>query len=309
MGKLRVEIVTPVHNRREITLQCLRSLARIDSAGLDIHTIVVDDGSTDGTAEAIREQFPEVEIVFGDGNLWYTAATNRGFEAALKHDPDYVLAINDDAVFDEKFLQYLIETAERYAPAVVGGLLILWDTPHKIFQIAPVWKTLEGGWFHWIQQTVWTIPQKAWQVDLIVGNCVLYPAKALREVGLMNEKRFPNYGDAEHTPRMRRNGWRLLIEPRARVFCQPNNIPPSISQMSWRKKADALWFDMKNTHNLRRRLNANLDGAPNKLTGAAAFLIFMTRVFLKKNTEKISARNSQPEPPLSEVFAESVVKD
>ena len=87
----RVEIITPVHNRRDITLQCLKSLARINSNALDIHIIIVDDGSTDGTSEAISANYPQVEIIKGDGNLWFTAGTNRGIEAALKHNPDYIL--------------------------------------------------------------------------------------------------------------------------------------------------------------------------------------------------------------------------
>src|SRR5436190_255750 len=97
---IRVGIVAPVHNRREITLQCLKSLSRIDSAGLDVHAVIVDDGSTDGTSDGIREQFPSVELIEGDGNLWFTEGTNVGIRAALKHDPKYLLLINDDEVFD-----------------------------------------------------------------------------------------------------------------------------------------------------------------------------------------------------------------
>jgi GT2 family glycosyltransferase len=84
MKTRKIEIVTPVHNRREETLQCLRSLARAESSGLDLHVIIVDDGSTDGTAEAVATQFPDVEIIRGDGSLWYTAGTNRGIQAALR---------------------------------------------------------------------------------------------------------------------------------------------------------------------------------------------------------------------------------
>ncbi len=69
---IRVEIVTPVHNRKATTLQCLKSLSRIDAEGLDIHVVVVDDGSTDGTGDAIRAEYPEVEVVRGDGSLWVT---------------------------------------------------------------------------------------------------------------------------------------------------------------------------------------------------------------------------------------------
>ena len=226
--KTSVAIVTPVHNRRELTLLCLRSLERIDRTGLDIYTIVVDDGSSDGTAEAIRREFPSVELIAGNGDLWFTEGTNVGIRVALEKEVDYVLMINNDQVFDADFLQAMIGTARAHARSVVGPLLLLWDAPHRLFQTAPVWNTWLGGWRHWYGQTVWTVPDRPWEVELIVGNCVLVPSEALRECGLMDAKHFPNFGDAEFTPRLRRKGWRLLIEPRARVFCQPNDLPPRV---------------------------------------------------------------------------------
>ena len=161
---IRVEIVAPVHNRRDITLQCLRSLARLNTEGLDVHIVIVDDGSTDGTSDAIRRDFPDVELVAGSGDLWFTEGTNVGVRAALKHDPKYILTINDDAVFDVDFLRYMVETAENNERSVVGSLLLLWDTPHRLFQVAPVWDTWAGGWRHWHNQTIWTIPEKPWKV-------------------------------------------------------------------------------------------------------------------------------------------------
>ena len=177
--RIRVEIVAPVHNRKDITLKCLKSLSRLNTTGLDVHVVIVDDGSSDGTSEAIAAQFPEVEVVQGDGNLWYTEGTNVGVRAGLKHDPAFVLMINDDAVFDQDFLVFMVETARKHERSIVGSLLMLWDTPHKLFQIAPVWDTWYGDWRHWSQQTVWTVPNKPWNVDLIVGNCVLVPSGRL----------------------------------------------------------------------------------------------------------------------------------
>ena len=302
----RVEIVTPVHNRREITLQCLRSCARIEKVGLDVHIIIVDDGSTDGTGEAIKKEFPDVELIKGDGNLWFTEGTNVGVRAALRHNPDYVLMINDDQVFDSKFLQYMVETAEKYPRSITGSLLLLWDTPHKLFQIAPVWNTWQGGWQHSEQQTIWTIPKKPWQVDLIVGNCLLVPIKALQEAGLMNSKRYPNFGDAEYTPRLKKKGWQLLIEPRARVFCQPNAVPPKITKMPLKQKIDALFGNLGNGHNLKRRFYSHIDSAPTKFQGLIAFGMFFARIAWQKVSGSYQLKK---EVEFVERFADLVVKD
>lgn len=306
-GLKRIEIVFPCHNRRQLTTQCLRSLTRIDRTGLDVHIVVVDDGSTDGTADAIRAEFPETEVIAGDGSLWFTEGTNVGIRAALKYAPDYVLLINDDQVFDSNAVRAMVECAERHPRSVVGSLLLLWDTPHKLFQTAPVWSTRLGGWRHWQNQTVWTIPQLPWKVDIIVGNCVLFPAAAMQEAGLMNSKRYPNFGDAEYTPRLRKLGWQLLIEPRARVFCQPNTLPPRIKGMNLRKMFSALFVDLGNVHNLRRRLYANMDSAPSKLQGLAAFAMFIFNAVSGGGPERMTSESGPAEPPLSETFSSAVV--
>jgi GT2 family glycosyltransferase len=306
--KIKVEIVTPVHNRKELTLQCLRSIARLNNEKINIHTVIVDDGSTDGTVEAIEREFPDVQIYKGDGNLWFTEGTNVGVREALKNNPDYILMINDDQVFDADSVQFMVETAEKYPRSIVGSLLLLWDTPHKLFQVSPEWNTWTGGWRHWYQQTIWTIPDKPWEVDLIVGNCVLIPVEAINELGLMDSERYPNFGDAEYTPRLRKKGWKLLIDPRARVFCQPNDIPAKVSKMTFREKFDALFVDLRHIQNIRRRLYTNLDGAPNKFVGLVSFFIFFFRLLLRKNAEG-EWIHTQTEKPLSETFSKAVVKD
>lgn len=304
--KIKVGVVTPVHNRRDLTLLCLRSLARAENENLEIHTVIVDDGSTDGTSEAIEAEFPKVEVIRADGNLWFTEGTNVGVRAALKHDLDYVLMINDDQVFDARFLEYMVETAEKNPRSVVGSLLLLWDTPHKLFQVASSWETWQGGWQLWDEQTIWTIPKKPWEVDIIVGNCVLVPVAAIQAEGLMNSQRYPNFGDAEYTPRLRKKGWRLLIEPRARVFCQPNAIPKSLRNLSLREKADALFFNLGHVKNVRRRFYAYLDTAPSKWQGVIGFVMFWSRI---GKAALFGAPPNKAEPEFSMKFADAVIKD
>lgn len=305
---IKVEVVTPVYNRREETLQCLRSIGRSNLTGVNLHVIVVDDGSTDGTAEAIRSAFPEVEIVEGDGNLWYTAGTNRGLSAALRHDPKYILAINNDQIFDENCIRKMIECAERHPRTVVGSLLLNWETPHRLFQVSPRFELWSGGFRHWHKQTVWTVPDKAWEVELIVGNCILYPTAAVREVGLMDEKNLVQYGDAEYTPRMRRKGWRLLIEPKARAFCKPNDLVTGFRSLSSSDKLKQLLFQPTGPYSLRRRLNMSLGSAPNRLKGLLAVPIFFLRLAFGRNIEGNWAL-AQDEKPLSETFSGAVVND
>lgn len=278
---VRVVAVAPVHNRRDTTLRWLRALSGVDRSGLDLACIVVDDGSTDGTADAIRNDFPAVEIVPGDGTLWYTAGTNRGIEAALAREPDYVLAMNDDTAPDRAFLASLVRTAERNPRSVVGALLLLRGEPGRVVQVGAEWGVRWGGWRHWLQQNVDTVPQEPFDVQILVGNCVLFPADALRECGLMDERHLPHHGDAELTPRMRRAGWRLLVDPGARVTCDPGRTYPSLSTLPVREIWRHLIVDRTSQHNLRTRAFTNWRVAPTRAQGIAATAVFVTRFALR----------------------------
>jgi GT2 family glycosyltransferase len=298
-GTRKIAIVAAVRDRREITLQCLRSLDRIDKTGLVIERIIVDDGSTDGTADAVSNGFQDVHIIGGSGDLWCSGAVNLGVEHALTTGADYVLVINDDTVFDASFLQRMVATAETNPRTVVGGLLLLWDQPHRVFQIAPRWETLHGGWRHFFEQTVWTVPEEPFRVDTIVGNCTLFPAEAFREAGLFATKWLPQYGDAEFAPRLRKKGWQLLIQPRARVFNQPNELPPKLSEMSFPELYDVLWKHYNHPHNLRNRFMMYWLGAPTKLHGLAGFFVYLMRLGLQALGIRFRTR---PERPLREEY-------
>lgn len=302
MPTVKIEVVTPVHNRRELTLGFLRSLMSADLKDIDLHVIVVDDGSTDGTAEAVLAEFPSVQIIAGDGNLWYTGGMNAGIKAALEHDPDFVLGVNNDSQFEPEFLQHMLETARKTTRSVVGAVLVDWEDKKRVFQVGSQWRLGWGGLRHWIQQSLDTLPRSPFNVELIVGNCLLIPTAAIHEVGLMDAIRFPQYGDAEYTSRMRRAGWQLLIDPRAHVYCKPNDAPPRLSQMPVGKALRSLFLDPHHPHSLRRRLNTTIATAPSVPRGYAAFVVFFIRYLAGRNFERGWAAK-QKEPPLSEIYA------
>ena len=86
-------IIIPVHNRKQLTINCLRCLERQTEKRFQI--VVIDDGSNDGTSEAISEEFPDVHLINGDGTLWWAEATNVGVKYAIQK-ADYVITLNDD---------------------------------------------------------------------------------------------------------------------------------------------------------------------------------------------------------------------
>lgn len=89
-----IYIVIPVFNRKHFTRECLKSLQR--QTNQEFKAVVVDDGSTDGTADMLRAEFPEVDVLFGDGGLFWTASVNMGIRHALKAGADYVMTLNND---------------------------------------------------------------------------------------------------------------------------------------------------------------------------------------------------------------------
>jgi hypothetical protein len=118
----------------------------------------------------------------------------------------------------------------------------------------------------------------------------------------MDEKRLPQFGDAEYTPRMRRRGWRLLIEPRARAFCEPNIHPSGFRHLPIKTQFHELFLKPTGPYSIQRRLYSNLAGAPNRLLGLLAFPVTLMWLLLGKNPEGRSAL-AEMEPPLSKEFS------
>jgi GT2 family glycosyltransferase len=281
-GEIKVALIIPVFNRRETTLQALRSLSNIDTAGFCIQIYVVDDGSTDGTSEAIREHFPDVRLIRGDGTLHYAGGTNRGITAALSCEPNYIITANDDSVFHENFIQRLVNTAATNPRSVVGALLLRWNEPHKVFQIGQVWRTWGGGWQMFDDMTAFSVPQTPFEVECIVGNCLLLPAEAIKECGLMDELKFPyGWGDAQYLARIRKAGWKLLIDPKAYVWCEPNAYPPPLHTIPVRESLRVLFVDQRHPLNLKRQFWARWESAPTKFQAALAFIVYCFQLVAK----------------------------
>lgn len=118
-----VVAILTVHNRREKTLHALMRLYAVPlPIGYNLDVFLTDDGCTDGTAEAVREQFPQVHILSGDGTLFWNRGMRKAWEAASANNPEFYLWLNDDTyLFDNALTVLLNASTEKNDRAIILG--------------------------------------------------------------------------------------------------------------------------------------------------------------------------------------------
>ena len=185
---------------------------------------MIDDGSSDGTSEMIQKEFPEVVLLNGDGNLWWTGATNLGVKYVLENtvQADYILTLNDDTIIQPNYLETLLECAAKHQRSLIGSIAIknddrmtIEDGGVKINWCTAKFKFLVRGKKYKIivNEEPTVIP-----VDVLSGRGTLIPLETFHEIGLYDFLRLPHYGaDYEFSHRAKKKGYNLFINYRSAV--------------------------------------------------------------------------------------------
>ena len=126
--KPRITIVIPTWNRKDLLADCLASIrAQTFDA---YHVIVVDDGSTDKTADYVAAEFPEVQLIHLPANKGFCVAANAGIREA---DTEFVLLLNNDMTLDLGFLDALVAASEASDAALFAPLVLWRDQPEVVY--------------------------------------------------------------------------------------------------------------------------------------------------------------------------------
>jgi GT2 family glycosyltransferase len=225
----KVAVVVPVYNKLPLTLRFLDSFRHVRYPHYEL--VIVDDGSTDGTAEALAGR-PGLTVLRGDGNLWWTGATNVGVRYALERGFSYVLTINNDTCVCPDFLDRLVARAEAEPRTLVGSRINFLEEPTR------VWAA--GGRVEWSagivlqllgygmqERDVIALAPSPWSVPILTGCGTLVPAACYRDVGLYDDRWFPQYhADSEFVLRAARKGYRALVDLDAIVWNDARNTSP-----------------------------------------------------------------------------------
>lgn len=228
---IRIAALLTCHNRRETTLRSLRHLVAQD---IPQHTrlsvLLVDDGSSDGTAAAVAGEFPQVRLLKGDGSLYWGGGMRRAFAEALAEDYDYYLWLNDDTSLDRGAIAGLM--AAHWALAAHGEdrTIVVGSTR------APGQGAVTYGGFvraHRLHPLKFRLLEPSAHAQFCItmnGNVVLIPRAVAERAGNISEHFTQGMGDFDYALRARKLGCAVCIAPGYAGECRRN-------------RAEGTWLD------------------------------------------------------------------
>jgi GT2 family glycosyltransferase len=221
---LPIYIIIPVHNRRVLTLACLENL-KTNGDLQKYQVIIVDDDSSDRTPEEVKSTYPEVTVLNGDGNLWWTGAIAKGMQYAATHQAEFVIWLNDDCILEPNTLTTLVEFLHSHPQTIAGAVCYSLDT-----------QTLEETGAQG-RQRVTAKPGEVVPVNEMSGYCVGIPIKVIKAIGVPNQSRFPHYyGDCTYILKANRFGFPVYLLGNVRVSHQASKA--TIQDAVHKLKAD-----------------------------------------------------------------------
>jgi len=210
---LKVSVIVVNWDRRDLLRACLKSLT--NQTQLDFEIIVVENGSTDGSAEMVEREFPNIRLIQNKVNHGFCAANNQGIHAS---NGEFVALLNNDAEADPGWLSALVESFEGRADfGMAASKILVWENPQRIDKaghlIYPDGQNrgrgsgeMDIGQYDRLEEALW--PD---------GCAAMYRREMLDSIGGFDEDLFAYADDAELGLRARIAGWRCVYVPTAVV--------------------------------------------------------------------------------------------
>lgn len=205
-------------NGKEDTLECLASLRSTNYE--DYKVVLVDNGSEDDSVKAVRENFPEVDVVETGKNLGFAGGNNVGIEYAMKAGADYVFLINNDTTIHPDYLKELVEAAEADTKVGAAGSKIYYHSEPSVLWFA-------GGKVNWLKnkgEHIGLNEKDEGQYDVqkevgyLTGCALLVKREVIEKIGVLAEDYFLYYEDTDFCLRVQNAGCKTLYVPKSKIY-------------------------------------------------------------------------------------------
>lgn len=224
-ARIAVQVIIASHNRRPLTEQAIdRALAL--ASQYDVRVYLFDDGSTDGTREAVRSRGEAVHLIEGDGSAFWANSMARAESAALSDDEfidgsaaAYIVWLNDDSHLDAGALESLLNTCRDFPDALVVGSMRDPDT-----NVVTYGGLVREGLHPLHFRTVMPASERIVNAEVMNGNLVVMRREVASVVGGIEGRFAHGMADIEYGLRASRLGFETVVAPGFFGTC-PRNAP------------------------------------------------------------------------------------
>ncbi len=220
---MRIAVIVPTFNRKQLLLDLLTSIVQLQIPdNTEVLSIIVVDGSNDGTLEALHGLKSVVHVVHGDGSWWWTKSVNKGIEKAIELNVTHVLLMNDDNVLPENYLAMLLSDFKLLPQIAVLGSASVSISASNTIDTAGYYKFNKLLFKLYPYKKSGSIIDNAFsgvhQSCALSGRGTLIPVSVFQQVGLLDESLIQYGSDDDFTMRCNQKQIPVYISWNARVF-------------------------------------------------------------------------------------------
>ncbi|KKQ96777.1 MAG: Glycosyltransferase [Candidatus Woesebacteria bacterium GW2011_GWA1_39_12] len=228
---MKVFIVILNWNRPDDTLDCLKSVEKLQITNYKLQIVIVDNASSDDSVKLIRnfiKNRSNVEVVVNKVNIGFVGGNNVGISYSLDQGADYVMVLNNDTVVDKNLLTEFLKASKKYPKAGILSPKIYFAPGFEFHKDRYIKDNLgkvlwyAGGQIDWdnvygknrgVDEVDKGQYDKVEEIDFATGTCMFMSRKALENIGLFDKKYFMYYEDMDLSMRIKKADFKVLSKP------------------------------------------------------------------------------------------------
>jgi len=203
-------------NGIEDTRECLDSLSKLEYDNFKV--VVVDNGSTDGSVEVLREKYPDIEVIENRDNLGFTGGNNVGMRHAMERGAEYVWLLNNDTIVEGGALQKLVRSAESSKKVGLLNPYIYYFDDRNTLQF----RGSVVDWESFSIRKLSTDKPENGSVEgsrtALWGTALLIKRRVVDTIGYLDERYFAYYEDEDYCLRAIKKGFECAVVAEAKIY-------------------------------------------------------------------------------------------